>query len=349
MRESLVTIVAMGLALCAQPGRAQQVAPLPDGLHTRRPVATFSIVARDGKTGQLGVAVQSHWFSVGTSVPWAKAGVGAVATQSLVDVKYGPLGLALMAGGKSATQALQALTSTDPGQAYRQVAMVDANGDVATHTGSLCIAHAGDVAGELADGTVFSCQANMMARPGVPEAMARGFRAATGSLAERLVAALEAAQAAGGDVRGMQSAAILVVRSESTGRAWEDRLVELRVEDHPNPVAEIARLLRLHEAYEHMNAGDLAMEHGDVAGAVEHYGAAQRLAPDVAEMAFWTGVTLASAGRVDEALPHFRRAFADPTPGADWKALLRRLPASKLFPDDPALIERILREAGAAP
>jgi len=349
MRIASVLIASLSLLSLIAPAIAQAgappTAPLPAGLTTRRPVATFSIVARDGKTGQMGVAVQSHWFSVGTSVPWAQAGVGAVAKQSLVDTRYGPMGLALMGGGRTAQQALDALTSTDEGQAYRQVAMVDAAGNIAAHTGDLCIANAGHVTGTLPDGTVFSCESNMMGPTGVPEGMAQAFRDATGSLADRLVAALVGAQAVGGDIRGMQSAAVLVVRAQSTGKIWEDRLVDLRVEDHTNPVKEIGRVLRLHEAYEHMNAGDLAIEKDDMDTAIAEYGAAQRMAPHVAEMAFWTGVTLASAGKVDESIPHFRKAFADTTPRADWVELLKRLPASKLFPDDPALIKRILREA----
>lgn len=304
-----------------------------------RPVSTYSIVARDARTGELGVAVQSHWFSVGPIVPWAEPGVGAVATQSLVDVRYGPLGLDLMRAGRTPEQAVAALTRTDDGAAVRQVAMVDAQGRVAAHTGERCIAYASHATGQTSDGSVYSTQANLMANVGVPEAMARAFeRAHDKPLAERLVAALHAAEAMGGDIRGKQSAAIVVVRAQSTGKRWEDRLVDLRVEDHPDPVSELERLLRLHRAYEKMNEGDHALERGDVDGALAAYRAAYDMAAGHAEMAFWTAVSLVNAGKIDEAMPIFRDAFQD---AADWRETLRRLPESGLFPDDEALIERI--------
>lgn len=304
-----------------------------------RPVATFSIVAREASTGNLGVAVQSHWFSVGTIVPWARADVGAVATQSLVDVRYGPLGLDLMgAGGRTAEQALLALTASDEKSDVRQVAMVDAHGNVAVHTGEHCIAVASDVHGTVPDGSVYSCQANMMDRPGVPEAMAHAFETTTGDLAARLMAALDAAQGAGGDIRGKQSAAMLIVSATPTEQPWKDRLVDLRIDDNPEPLKELRRILTIHRAYEQMNQGDLALEHNDLNAALRHYAAAEKLAPDVAEVTFWTGVTLAATGHVEESFPHFQRAFAD---DADWRKLLERLPAAGVFPDDPDLIKRI--------
>ncbi len=311
-----------------------------------RPVATYSIVARDAATGELGVAVQSHWFSVGSVVPWAEAGVGAVATQSLVEVSYGPLGLELMRGGKTAEQALDALRTVDPGAAYRQVAMIDATGAVAAHTGELAIAHAGHRTGSAPDGSTYSVQANLMGPSTVPAAMAQAFENSAGALAERLMIALEAAQHEGGDIRGKQSAAILVVAARSTGAPASDRIVDLRIEDHADPIAELRRLLTLHAAYRHMNAGDLAIEHGDTAGALREYSAAMKLAPHVAEMHFWTAVSMVNAGMVEEALPHLAVAFAD-TKG-DWRETLRRLPASKLLPDDPALLDTLLavRPAG---
>src|SRR5216683_3846227 len=197
---------------------------------TSRPVHTFSIVARDPATGELGVAVQSHWFSVGAMVPWAEAGVGAVATQSFVDASYGPLGLELMRAGRSAPEALRGLLAADDGRDVRQVAMIDAQGRVAAHTGSKCIAAAGNLVGAN-----YSVQANLMEKPSVWPAMARAFEAATGDLTDRLLAALEAAQREGGDIRGQQSAAILVVSGKPTGRAWIDRKVDLRVEDSADP------------------------------------------------------------------------------------------------------------------
>jgi uncharacterized Ntn-hydrolase superfamily protein len=316
--------------------RVSRLSP-PGRLSGERPVHTYSIVARDPATGELGVAVQSHWFSVGPVVPWAEAGVGAVATQSLVDVTYGPLGLELLRAGRSAEAALKALLAGDAHPELRQVAIVDAQGRVAAHTGPKCIAEAGHATG---DG--YSVQANLMRRNTVWGAMAKAYEAARGDLAERLLAALEAAQAEGGDIRGMQSAALLVVRGTSTGKPWEDRLVDLRVEDHPQPVAELKRFLRLHRAYRHMNAGDLAMEQNDFERASREYGAAEELAPGNAEMLFWHAVTLANAGRVEEAKPLLGRAYAlDP----GWRELVARLPASGLLTDDA----RLVRELASVP
>lgn len=298
---------------------------------------TFSIVARDPETGQLGVAVESHWFSVGSVVTWAEAGVGAVATQSLVEVSYGPLGLALMRAGKSAHEALTALLAADEGRDLRQVAMVDAQGRVAAHTGARCIAEAGHIVGEG-----FSVQANMMVNADVWPAMADAYRGAEGDLAARLLAALEAGQAAGGDIRGQQSAAILIVSGTSTGRPWADKVMELRVEDHPEPIKELRRLVQVHRAYEHMNRGDEALGEGRVEEALEEYRSAAELAPDIVELPFWHAVTLADMGRLEEALPIFRQVFAkEPM----WAELVKRLPASGLLRDDPEMMRRILESS----
>jgi len=212
---------------------------------SRRPVATYSIVARDSTTGQLGVAVQSHFFSVGPIVPWAEPGVGAVATQSLVDPAYGPLGLDLMRMGRTAPEALKALVSADKDAEVRQVAMVDAHGNVAVHTGKRAIYAAGHQTG-----VQYSVQANLMEKSTVWAAMSKAYESSTGDLAERMLAALEAAEAEGGDIRGRQSAAILIVGPKNTNRPWTwgDRLFELRVEDHPNPVVELRRLVTLQRA-----------------------------------------------------------------------------------------------------
>jgi uncharacterized Ntn-hydrolase superfamily protein len=233
-----------------------------------RPVHTYSIVARDPGTGQLGVAVQSHWFSVGPIVPWAEAGVGAVATQAFVDPKYGPAGLALMRAGRSAPDALKELLAKD--------------------------------------------------------------------------SALDAAQAEGGDIRGRQSAALIVVTSQPTGEPWRDRLYDVRVDDHPEPLKELRRLVTLQRAYNHMNAGDLAVEKKDHEGALREYSAAQRLVPGNAEMIFWNAVALVNMGRVDDALPLFRKVFAI---DRNWIELTKRLPKSDLLPDDPKIMERILAVA----
>ena len=302
----------------------------------RRPVHTYSIVARDASTGELGVAVQSHWFSVGSAVPWAEAGVGAVATQSFVDPSYGKLGLDLMRAGRSAPDALKGLLAADEGREVRQVAMVDAEGRVAVHTGTKCIQAAGHVAG-----TSFSVQANLMRSDRVWPAMARAFEGAKGNLAERMLAALEAAEAAGGDIRGRQSAAILVVSGKPTGKSWLDRVYDLRVEDSPAPLPELRRLVKLQTAYNLMNDGDLAVERKDDAGALKAYAAAEGLVGDNAEMAFWHAVALVNMKRVDEALPLFRKVFTmDPS----WKELTPRLPKAGLLPDDPKVLERILGE-----
>jgi len=305
-------------------------------LTLRRPVATYSIVARDPDTGQMGVAVQSHWFSVGPIVPWAEAGVGAVATQSFVDPGYGPLGLELMRGGRSAPDALRALITTDENQNVRQVAMVDAEGEVATHTGDQCIFAAGHQSGQQ-----YSVQANLMEKDSVWPAMAKAYESSTGDLAERMLAAMEAAEREGGDIRGRQSAAILIVAPESTGRPWVDRLFDLRVEDHPDPIGELRRLVTLQRAYAKMNEGDEHVTAGDIEQALEAYQKATELVPDQAtngEAAFWVGVSLADNGRVEDALPYLRRAFAqDP----NWAELIGRLPASGLLPKDKDLIERL--------
>jgi len=296
-------------------------------------VATYSIVARDPATGELGVAVQSHWFSVGAIVPWAEAGVGAVATQSFVEPSYGPLGLELMRAGRSAPEALRGLLAADEGRDVRQVAMIDAQSRVAAHTGRKCIAAAGNLVGKN-----YSVQANLMDKPTVWPAMARAFESATGDLADRLVAALNAAQREGGDIRGQQSAAILVVSGKHPGRPWVDRQVDLRVEDSPDPLGEIRRLLRVHRAYQHMNAGDNCATQKDWGCAAREYGAAQKLLPDQMEVVFWHAVTLVTGGRSEEALPLFKKVFArEPK----WAELVERLPASELLPNDPALLERI--------
>jgi uncharacterized Ntn-hydrolase superfamily protein len=299
-----------------------------------RPVSTYSIVARDPATGDLGVAVQSHWFSVGSVVAWAEAGVGAVATQSFVETSYGPLGLEAMRGGKPAPAALKELVAKDAHPEVRQVAFVDASGRVATHTGSGCIPEAGHRTGEG-----YSVQANLMLTDEVPDAMAAAFEASPGPLAERLVAALRAAQYAGGDIRGKQSAALLVVRAESSKQPWTDRLIDLRIEDHEHPVEELQRLLRLHRAYERMNSGDEAVAAGDMDRALREYSAAEAMFPGNDEFVFWHAVTLVTNDRVDEALPLFARAFRM---NPNWMLLIPRLVEVEQLPADPDLAERIL-------
>jgi len=295
---------------------------------------TFSIVARDPTTRQLGVAVQSHWFGVGREVCWAEPGVGAVATQSLVKVSYGPLGLERMRRGLSASQALAELLAADDGRELRQVAMVDACGRVAAHTGRQCMGAAGHEVGNA-----FSVQANIMVDAGVWPAMAGAYRAAQGGLAERLLAALDAAQAAGGDLRGRQSAALLIVSGDRCAQPWAGVSAELRVEDHPQPLSELRRLLILHRAYEHMNAGDDLLGLNRVEEALVQYRTAAQMAPQIPELPFWHAVTLADLGRVEEALPLLRNVFArDP----NLATLLERLPAAGLLHVDSHTLSRIL-------
>ena len=300
----------------------------------QRPVHTFSIVARDPATGELGVAVQSHWFSVGSIVTWAEAGIGAVATQSFVDPSYGKRGLDLMRAGKSAPDALKALLAGDDGRDVRQVAMIDAQGRVAAHTGAKDIPAAGHIVGKD-----YSVQANLMLNDKVWPAMSRAFEATKGDLAERMLAALDAAQEAGGDIRGKQSAALIVVTGKPTGKPWADRVFELRVDDSPDPLKELRRLVTLQRAYNHMNEGDLAVEHKDNDRALAEYGAAAKLVPDNAEMVYWHAVALVNMGRVDESLRLFRRVFAM---DKNWVTLTPRLARVGLIPDDPKLIKRIV-------
>jgi uncharacterized Ntn-hydrolase superfamily protein len=294
---------------------------------------TYSIVARDDRSGELGVAVQSHFFGVGSLVSWAEAGVGAIATQSVADPAYGPRGLELMRGGASAPEALHRLLAEDRQERVRQVAFIDRHGRVAAHTGSRCIREAGH---RVADGV--SAQANIMERGTVPDAMVAAFRAASGDLAERLVQALEAAEREGGDLRGRQSAALLVVAPRASGHPTEDRLFDLRVDDHPDPVTELRRLLGLSRAYERVDLGDELAAAGKVEEALAEYAAAHSEQPDSAELAFWHGVALAANGREEEARPMLERAYAQ---GDGWRELLRRLPEAGLFPDDPELVTRM--------
>ena len=337
-----VTLVAWMafLTLWAGPGAGETGAPLAlgaadsHGAVAERPVSTYSIVARDADTGELGVAVQSHWFQVGRVVPWAESGVGAVATQSFVEASYGPKGLALMKQGLSAQEALDRLVAADEQRDVRQVAMVDSQGRAAAWTGSKCIREAGHIVG---DG--FTVQANLMDRASVWAGHGKSIQDTDGDLAERLLAAMEAAQAEGGDIRGKQSAAILVVRGKSTGESWQDRVVDLRIADHEQPLVELRRLLDLHRAYEAMNLGDEAMAEGKIEEANRLYSKAAALAPHIEELPFWKAVTLFAAGQEDEALPIFKQVFEK---NADWARLIPRLPASGLLPDDPDKIKKIL-------
>lgn len=331
-RSTPSTTAICGLLMVATLA-AEPIAP-PPGARAH----TYSIVARDPDTGDLGVAVQSHWFSVGSIVGWAEPGVGAVATQSFVDPSYGPLGLALMRDGKSAEQALTSLLAGDEHANVRQVAMIDDAGNVAAHTGEKCIVAAGHHVGKD-----YSVQANLMQNDTVWAAMSAAYESSEGDLAERMLAAMRAAQAEGGDIRGMQSASMLIVAGDRNLPAWQ-RELDLRIEDHPAPLDELERLIQVHRAYEFMNQGDEHMTENDIEAAVEAYGAAAALAPEIIEIRYWQAVTLAGAGHLEAALPIFAEVFAaEPR----WHKLTPRLPASGLLPDDPELLEAILA-AGAS-
>jgi uncharacterized Ntn-hydrolase superfamily protein len=275
---------------------------------------TYSIVARDAATGELGAAVQSHWFSVGSLCIWARPGVGAAATQSIVEPAHGPHALDRLASGAAPGEALAGVLAPDDKSAFRQVAVVDATGRAAAHTGAQCIAFAGD---QLGHG--FSCQANMMASDTVPAAMATAYAAAEGELADRLMAALEAAEGAGGDVRGRQSAALLVAPAE--GEAWQTR-IELRVEDHPEPLTELWRLLELRRAYELADEADNLMGAGRTDDACALYRRAAELAPESDELLFWSGLAIAQGGDLDAGVDAVRRAAVV---NPDWLVLLDRL------------------------
>ncbi|MDP2366577.1 MAG: DUF1028 domain-containing protein [Ignavibacteria bacterium] len=305
--------------------------------NSNEPLAhTFSIVARDAETGEMGVAVQSHWFSVGSIVAWGEAGVGVVATQSFVNPSFGQHGLELLKTGKTAQEVVDQLIASDVGRDVRQLAIVDSKGNSTGYTGSKCISEAGHIVGDN-----YSVQANMMLKKTVWGAMSKAFENSKGPLAERLITALEAAQNEGGDIRGKQSACLLVVKGNPTGNIWEDRLIDLRVEDNPNPVDEIKRLLKVYRAYEHMNKGDLAVEKNDMKLAMDEYNAAMKMFPENLEMKYWTAVTLANTGDVEKALPMFKEIFAA---DENWKELTKRLVPVGLLTVDENSFKKIIEQ-----
>lgn len=297
---------------------------------------TFSIVARDSITGEMAVGVQSHWFSVGALVPWGKSGVGVVATQSFVNPAYGPKGVELMEKGKSSTVALKELVSKDEGKEFRQVAFLDASGRAAAFTGEKCVESAMHHVGDN-----FSVQANMMLNDNVVPAMKKAFTENSKlPLAERVLEALKAAQDAGGDIRGKQSAALIVVGANKVENSWEDKKIDLRVDDHADPLVELERLLKVARAYEFMNKGDMAMEAGDVNDALIQYGKAENLFPENLEMKFWKAVALANSKRLNEAIPVFKSIFAE---DENWREMTLRLPASGLLEVTEEELNRIVK------
>lgn len=309
---------------------------LSQNISDNRPISTYSIVALDEETGELGVAVQSHWFSVGFLVPWVKAGVGAVATQSFVKVDYGPDGLELMESGMSAKDALKSLTDQDEAEAVRQVAMIDINGNVAAHTGERCIVFANHVVGKN-----YSVQANMMENSTVPKAMAVAFENSSGDLADRMMAALEAAEKEGGDIRGKQSAAMVIMSGEPTGIEWKDTKMSLRIEDHPTPLKELKRLIRIHRAYQHANKGDYYMELNQIDNALTEYNKASKYYPENPELPYWSAVALVNGGRINEALPIFKAVFKS---NPNLKKMTPRLIKSGLLIDDEKVLKKIMMQ-----
>lgn len=301
---NLSRIIKFGLSLicgylfCAHESVSQLIKDEDPFAHT------FSIVARDPLTGEMGVAVQSHWFTVGNTVPWAEPGVGVVATQGMVNFEYGTKGLALLKSGLEAQLVLDSLLSMDPAREMRQVAVLDRNGNVAVNTGSICVEAAGHKIGNN-----FSVQANFAANPEVWGKMAEAFESTYGGLAVRMLAALEAAQAEGGDIRGRQSASILIVSNKDTGKPWIDRKVDLRVDDHENPVQELKRLYKVKQAYDAFNLGNHFLQKGDLTSADVMFKKAQTLYPDNPEMLFWYAVELANMNYVDKALDTFKVVF----------------------------------------
>jgi uncharacterized Ntn-hydrolase superfamily protein len=280
---------------------------------------TYSIVARDSATGQMAVGVQSHWFSVGTVVSWGESGVGVVATQSFVNKSFGIRGLQLLKNGLTAQQALDSLLATDAAKEVRQVGIVDANGTVATHTGKNCIDFANHI-----QGNGYSVQSNMMLNNTVSKAMSKAYEKNKNlPLAERILVTLKAAQAAGGDIRGKQSAALLIVDVKKTDEPWNDKLVDLRVDDHATPLIELERLLKTHRAYEHMNYGDLYVEKNDMPNAMKEYIEAEKLFPKNLEMQYWHAITLANNKNVKDAAVMLTKIYKE---DSNWLKLTLRLP-----------------------
>lgn len=290
---------------------------------------TYSIVARDPATGELGVAVHSHWFSTGSIVPWAEPGVGAVATQATADPSYGPNVLDLLRAGRNPKRALDELVHSDEGQAFRQVAVVDAHGKVAVHTGRRCIQFAGHEVGRG-----FVCAANMMRAEGVPQAMARAFTTALGDLTDRLLAALDAAEEVGGDVRGRQSAAMIVVRASD--EQWI-RSLDLRVEDSAFPLVELRRLIRLRRAYDCSERADELTAQGRRQEAALMYRRSMEAAPENAELRFWGGLALVQLNERLAGLEAVKSAIEE-NPGLG--ELLNRL-SPEIAPSAPAVREAL--------
>ena len=306
----------------------------PSAKHGLVPTSTYSIVGREPESGQLGVAVQSHYFAVGSEVAFAEAGVAAIATQAWVEPNYGVEGLRMMRAGASAPEALNQLLELDEGSDFRQVGFVDSTGQSVNHSGSQTV-------GEqcATSGPNFSAQANIMWKPGVCRAMAEAFQNSEGDLAARLISALQAAEKAGGDIRGMQSAALKVVGGDRDASVLEQTIFNVRVDDHADPVNELDRQLHIARAFRYLKIGDDRWSSGNLEEAVDYYFKARELMPDYYEMNFWLGVLFVETGEVERSLEYFALAFRD------WprlKELIPRLAESGLLPRDTEILEMIL-------
>jgi uncharacterized Ntn-hydrolase superfamily protein len=296
---------------------------------------TFSIIAQDPVTGDMAVGVQSHWFSVGTAVPWGKSGVGVVATQSFVNERYGHEGLELMQKGLNAKEAMEKLKKEDAGVHYRQVAMLSRDGTISAFTGEKCVEAALHLIGDH-----YSIQANMMEDENVVYAMRQAFEENDNlDLAERIVVAMKAAQSSGGDIRGKQSSALILVGKDPAEKPWLDKKIDLRVDDHKTPVEELSRLLNSHRAYEFMASGDVAMENKDAEAALKAYNSAEKLLPNNEEIKFWKAVALVNSNQVKMSIPIFERLFMN---DKRWQRLLKRLPESDLISIEKSALDHLL-------
>ena len=294
---------------------------------------TYSIIGRDPAGGEIGIAVQSRWFNAGQNVAWIEPGVGAVCTQAIVEPAYGQRGLELLRSGRTPEQALATLASEDPGRDVRQVAIADLAGRFAQHTGRACVAAAGHAS--RAD---CCAQGNMLASERCWDAMVDAFEGTVAALADRLLVALDAAEREGGDARGRQAARLLVCRAESTGPPWQDRIFDLQVVDHSEPLFELRRLVTVKRAYDHLGrAFDLAGR--DAAAAAEEADAAYELAPADDQIGFWRATLLAGAGRLEEAVAAFGEAVGA---RAGWPEYLRNCVAAGLVPQEAQALADML-------
>ena len=296
-------------------------------------VSTFSIVAFDPSTKDLGVAVQSRYFSVGSVVPWAEADVGAVATQSFVNVSYGPRGLQLLKEGFTVDEVIARLTKDDEEKEYRQLGIIDSRGEAHAFTGQKCLEWAGSKVGEN-----YAAQGNILAGKQVVQDMGREFESTKGDLAERLVAALKGGETAGGDARGRQSAALLVVRRNLGRGGYGDKYIDLRIEDHPNPIVELKRLLNLHRVYSLIDDGEDKLTKGDLKTALAALKKAVSLNPNIDDAQVDLGIVNLKLGKKNEAANAFDRALRL---NPKMKTLIKQLPNVGLIKPDQELFAEL--------